>query len=147
MQVQPGIARGRAAIWAGHAAGVVEARVADLFVSWDVRVTVKEELHASRCHTRGNVNELNTETLELEIERHRPAIVTVAIAADNAQRTARGHEPVFNRDAANIAEVPDFIRIGNGVKDVCRKPVVSVGNDGDPHDARSVASRSLLNHK
>jgi hypothetical protein len=83
-----------------------------------MRVAVEKELHLGWREARWNVDEMDAEAFEIEIERQWPASVTVAISAHNAQRASRPLDQVFDLRPANIAEMPDFIRIGERVKDV-----------------------------
>ena len=77
--------------------------------------------------------EMDTEACDLEIKHQRPGEMAVAIPSHHTH--GRPELPDFRQDVrlADIAEMPDFIRLGDRLAHMRRKPIVRVGNNSNAH--------------
>lgn len=96
-------------------------------------MAVEQEIDAGRGVGRRDVNEPRLTPGDLEIERHRPLMRRVTVPAHDFQRASERLELEQRPVVAHVAEVPDFIRLGEQAGEMRGDTIVSVGDDGDSH--------------
>ena len=102
-------------------------------------MAMEKKLRSGRCMPGWNVYEMKTVTEAFQLQTHRPVGLVVLVPADHINR---GSE-ILNRFQrlffTNIPEMPDLIRLPDGLQQKRRQPVVGVGDDGDAERAGHLA--------
>ena len=98
-----------------------------------VRVPVQDHVHVFWRAFRRNVDELKTHAVPFQVNCQRPIEIAVAIAADDGDGRPKCLDCLKNGRRANVAEMPDLIRVGRERLDVRRQFIVSVGENEDFH--------------
>ena len=127
---EPGIGTRRALVGFAKRAGIPHARGSDAFVAGDVGVPVQEETGCWKTR-RGNVDEVKTVTVALDIQCLRQIECEVVVPQDGDQRRAERFAGLESCQVAEIPDVPDFIGPGHEGMEICREAAVGIGNDGD----------------
>src|SRR5437868_11689096 len=73
---------------------------------------------------RRNMDQLECQTLALEIDDLRPVFGPIAVATDNNERWSDRFELEGDRRLANVAQMPDLIRIPRKVENSLRQLVI-----------------------
>ena len=118
---------------------VADAR--DGFVPRHVGVSVQREPRPGRDDLCRRVQKVKTMSRPLEQKTFRRETVRVAIPADGMDRRTDGLQLAENSSAADVAEVPYFIRSCEQRGQAVRQAVVGVGDDGNAHGAIVEAPR------
>ena len=130
---QPGNARRLSAIWSRHATRVQEPDTAPFFISGHVGVTMQNNIDILRRTLGWNVLKPNFLSGAHKIDNQRPIEVTVAISANDSHRRTDRAQLIENPFRANIAKMPNFIRISRQYRQFLRKLVMRVRQDKDRH--------------
>jgi len=89
-------------------------------------MTMQDNIDITRRNFRRNVHQPKLQTLARKIDNQRPVVIPIAIPAHNRER--RTDRPQIERDRrlANIAEVPDLVRIARKIDNLLRQFVMGV---------------------
>ncbi len=89
---------------------------------------------AARRRAAGrDVNEVKAHAFAVKIQLQRPEGIVVIVAEDNVERRPELFERHEYRGVAHIAQVPDFVRVPQPIRQPFRKSIVSVGDDPNAH--------------
>src|SRR5947209_20236535 len=86
---------------------------------------------------RRNMDQLECQTLALEIDDLRPVFGPIAVATDNNERWSDRFELEGDRRLANVAQMPDLIRIPRKVENSLRQLVMRVCQHENLHSTES----------
>lgn len=75
---------------------------------------------------RRNVHQPKLQTLARKIDNQRPVIIPIAISAHNRERRTNRFEIECDRWFANIAQMPDLVRIARKIDNLLRQFVMGV---------------------
>jgi len=95
-------------------------------------VAVQEQVASRRRDGGRDVDEVAAGAGDFAFQGERPVVVVV-VAEDDVQRFAELLERGENVGRANVAEVPDFVRMGDAGRELRREAVVCVGDYCDAH--------------
>src|SRR3569833_891385 len=129
----PGDAGRRAAIGSRDATRIEKTNSVDRLIARHVRVSVQDHIRLPRWTRGRNVNEMKTNSVAFEVEGQWPT-PTVVVAEYDVQRRPELLELHQCRRIANIAEVPNFIRVFQSFGQARWKAIGCVRDDGDPHE-------------
>jgi hypothetical protein len=90
-------------------------------------VAVQQHVHIGR-HTIGrNVHQSKPHAVSFQVDHQRPFRIAVAISADDRHRQPDVLDRIQDARVADIAKMPDFIRVFRQCLDVRRQMIVGVG--------------------
>ena len=78
---------------------------------------------------RRNMFQPKSQTLSRKIDNQRPLGIAVAISAHNRDRRTDGAQLIRNDFRANIAEMPDLVRVARKIDNFLRQLVMSIRNN------------------
>jgi len=78
---------------------------------------------------RRNMFQPKSQTLSRKIDNQRPLGIAVAIPAHDRDRRTDGAQFIQNDFRANIAEMPDLVRVARKIDNFLRQLVMSVRNN------------------
>ena len=81
-------------------------------------MAVEKKIAIGRRDTRRNVLEMKPQPTKAQIERQRPIGAGVAISVDHSKHRTEVRERLQEGRITHVAEVPDFIGVGDGTDDV-----------------------------
>ena len=96
-------------------------------------MTMQNNIDISRRTIRRNMLQSKLQSAADEIDNQRPLGITVAISAHNCDRRTNRAQFIQNPFRANIAQMPNFVRIFRQSRQFLRELVVRVGEDKDRH--------------
>jgi hypothetical protein len=131
---KPGNAWRRSAVRSCHAAGIEKQNATAPFVSWNVRVTVQENVDIIGRSIRRNVLQLEFQTASHKIADQWPFEIAVTISPDNDHPRSDRAQLVKNRFCANVAKMPDLISVLRHLPHAVRQTIVRVGENEDTQD-------------
>ena len=99
-------------------------------------MTMQDNIDIARRKFRRNMNEPKSQTFPGKINNHRPVFVPVAVSADNRQRRPDRFQIERDRGLANIAKVPNFIRLRSHIQNCGREFVMSISENKNLHRTR-----------
>lgn len=94
-------------------------------------MAVDDDIRAVRDALRRDVNEEETHAFKPQIHFNRPRGPVIVITADDAHWFAGFVKRVDGRRVAHIAEMPDFIDVGENIQDLTGKAIVSIRDNPD----------------
>jgi hypothetical protein len=116
---QPGHARRRAAIGAGHATGIEKQDATASLIAWHMRVAVQQNIHIVWHFIGWNVLKTEFHSTAHKIDYQWPIEIAVTVSAHDCDARPNPAQLVKNRFCTNITNVPDLIRIpGNFLHDL-----------------------------
>ena len=89
-------------------------------------MTMQNNIDIVRRNFRRNVNQSKFQSFACQIDNLRPVFVPIAIPAHNRERRADRLQIERDRRLANIAEVPDLVRIARKIDNLLRQFVMGV---------------------
>ena len=92
-------------------------------------MTMQHNIDIFRRRLRRNMLQTKLESPADTIDNQRPLRVTVAISAHDNHRWADRSQFIQNHFRANVAQMPDFIRIAGQIDHALRQLVMRVGKD------------------
>ena len=95
-------------------------------------MTMQDNIDIVRRSFRWNVNKPKLQTFALEIDNQRPVLIPIAIAADNGQRRTDRFKVERDRRLANVAQVPNLVRLARKIEDLLRQLVMRIRQDENP---------------
>ena len=96
-------------------------------------MTMQHNIDIVRRIRRRNVHQPKLQTFSLKIDNQRPVFVPIAIPAHNRQRQADRLQIERDRRFANVAQVPDLIRVAREIDNLLRQFVVSICDNDYAH--------------
>ena len=97
-----------------------------------MRVTVQDNIDIfprKRSGFRRNVHKAKANASAHKIDNERPVRIAVAISAHHCHRQPDGAQFVQNPFRANIAEMPNLIRVSRQDQDFPRQTIVCIGQN------------------
>ena len=95
-------------------------------------MTMQNNIDIVRRSFRWNVNKPKLQTFALKVDNQRPVLVPIAIAADNGQRRTDRFKVERDRRLANVAQVPNLVRLARKIEDLLRQLVMRIRQDENP---------------
>lgn len=83
-------------------------------------MTMQHNIDTIRRIFRRNVHEPKLQTFSLKIDNQRPVLVPIAISAHNRERRADRFEVERDRRLANVAQMPDLVRLARKIDNLWR---------------------------
>jgi len=96
-------------------------------------MTMQDNVDITRGNFRRNVHQPKLQTLARKIDNQRPVVIPIAIPAHNRERRTDRLEIERDRRLANIAEVPDLVRIARKIENLLRQLVMGVSQNENLH--------------
>jgi hypothetical protein len=99
-----------------------------------MRMTVQNHIDIfprKRSGLRRNVHKAKANASAHKIDNERPARIAVAISAHHCHRQPNGAQFIQNPFRANIAEMPNFIRVSRHDQDFLGQTIVCIGQNKD----------------
>ncbi len=100
-------------------------------------MTMQHNIDTIRRNFGRNMHQPKRQALPGQIDNQRPVVVPVAISADDRHRRTNRFEIQRNRRFANIAKVPDLVRVQSKVDHLRRQLVMRVGQHEYLHSTES----------
>ena len=100
-------------------------------------MTMQNNIDIVRRNFRRNVDKPKLQTFALKIDNQRPILSPIAIAADNGQPRTNRFEIERDRRFANVAQVPDLVRLARKLDNLRRQFVMRIRQDEDLHSTDS----------
>lgn len=125
-----------AAIRARDAARVQKPNPIVHLIARHVGVAVQQHVHIFRRLDRRDMHKAKLHAPAFEIEHERPCGMAVAIPAHNRHGRTELTQLFENRRRADIAQVPDFIRVRGQLRRVWREVIVRIGENKNPERHR-----------
>ena len=94
-------------------------------------MTMQNNINIMGRNIRRNMFQPKSQSLTGKIDNQRPLGVPIAIAANHGQRRTDRAQIIRNRRLADIAQMPDFVRLARKIDNLLRQFVMSVGYDQD----------------
>jgi hypothetical protein len=132
---KPGNARRRSTIRSCHAAGIEKQNATASFVTWNMCMTVQENIDIIRRSIRRNVLQPEFQPVSHNIADQWPLKIAVAISAHSDNGRSDRPQLVENRFRANIAKMPDFIGVFGHFLHAIGQSIVRVGKNEDTQNA------------
>lgn len=107
-------------IGARHAAWIEKQHVSAFLVSGDMGVSMQDNINIARGVIRRYMLQAKFQATTDQIDNQRPIAVTVAVSSNDGDFWPDGAQLVKDVLAANVTEVPDFIRALGHVDHVLR---------------------------
>lgn len=95
-------------------------------------MTMQNNINTIRRNFRWNVHQPEFQTLALEINDQRPVFVPIAVTPDNREWRSDRFEIERDRRFANVAKVPNLVRIARQIDNLWRQLVVRVRQNKNP---------------
>lgn len=108
-----------------------------------MRVTVQNHIDIFRRTFRWNVHEAKANASTRKIDNERPVGIAVAISAHHCHRQPNGAQFIQNPFRANIAEMPNFIRLSRQDRDFFWQTIVCIGQNKNPQWLGHLLNREL----
>ena len=106
-------------------------------------MTMQHNIDIVRRIFRRNVHQPKLQTFSLKIDNQRPVFVPVAIAAHNRQRRTNRFEIQRNRRLANVAEMPDLVRLARKMDNLLRQFVMRIRQYENFHSTNSRTTNTM----
>ena len=100
-------------------------------------MTMQNNIDVVRRNFRRNMLQPKFQTFAPEVDNQRPVLVPIAISPHDRQRPADCFEIEGDRGFANIAQVPDLVRLARKIDHLLRQLVMSVRQDENLHSTNS----------
>ena len=110
-------------------------------------MTVQNNIHIVRRNFRWNVDEPELQTLSPKIKDQRPVRVPITIPAHDYQRRTNRLQVVGDCRLANVAQVPNLIRLVGKIHDHLWQLIVSIGQNENFHSAESPNIKTQIPEK
>ena len=114
------------------------------FFAWHVSMPVQYDLNAGGHVARRDMHEEKAPALPLQHKRQRPEVMVLIVAQYHLQRFAQLLEFPQYRRITNITQMPNLIRCRQPTRQIGRKMIVGIGDDGDSKHPFSKQSFSTL---
>ena len=98
-------------------------------------MTMQNNIDISRRTIRRNMLQSKLQSAALKIDNQRPLNIAVAISAHDGDRWTNCAQLIENPLRANIAQMPNFVRIFRQSRQLLRELVVCVGEDKNSKNA------------
>ncbi len=131
--LEPRHARSCAAVRSRDATGIQKQNAATFFISRHMGMTMQNNIDIIGRNIRWNVLQPKFQSAADKIDNQRPLEIAVAIPAHDRDRRTNCAQFIQNSFRANIAQVPNFVRIFRQDRQLLRKLVVRVGQNKDRH--------------
>ena len=95
-------------------------------------MTMQDNIGIFRRNVGRNMHEAKLQSFARKIDNERPVFIPVAIPAHNSERRADRFQIERDRRLANIAQMPDLIRVARKIDNLLRQFVMSVRQDKNP---------------
>lgn len=99
-------------------------------------MTMQDNIDIVRRNFRRNMHEPELQALALKIDHERPVFIPIAIPANNGERRANRFQVERDRRLANIAKVPDLVRLAGKIDNLLRQFVMRVRQHEYLHSTR-----------
>lgn len=110
---EPRYAWRRALVGARDASGIQKQHSAAPFVSRDMRVAVEQNVDIVRSPIRRNMLQAKFQSASIQVDNERPVEVTITVSPDKGELRTNGAQFVHDALRANVAQMPDFIRVSS----------------------------------
>jgi len=127
--LEPSDTRGRPLIGTCHASWIQEQNAASLFVSRHVGMTVQDNIDLTRRNIRRNMLEPKFQSTTLKIDEQGPFRIPIAIPAHHSDSRADCAQVIEDRWFADVAQMPDLVRIRREIENFLRQLVMRVGEN------------------
>jgi len=127
--LEPSDTRGRSLIGPRHATWIQKQDAAALLVSRHVGVTVQDNIDITRRKIRRNMLQPKFQSITLKIDNQGPVFVPITVPAHNRDRRPKRLQITRNGRLADVAEMPDLIRLAREIENFLRQLVMSISED------------------
>jgi hypothetical protein len=93
---------------------------------------MQDHINPDRRMSRWNVDEAKPDSVSFQVDREWPVEIAVAIPTHNGDRRPEGLDRLENCGRADVAEMPDLIRVRSYRLELRRQLIVGIGEDEDP---------------
>ena len=107
-------------------------------------MTMQNNVDIVRRNIRRNMLQTKLQVFAREVDNQRPIRVPIAIPAHDRERRTDRLKVIGDRRLADIAKVPDFIRLMGKIDDHLWQLVVSVGQNENFHSAESPNTKTQI---
>jgi len=94
-------------------------------------MTMQNNIDIIGRNIRWNMLEPKLQPVALKIDNQRPVFVPIAISAHDCERPADRAQIIRDRRLANVAQMPDLIRVARNIGNFLRQLVMCIGYDQD----------------
>ena len=98
-------------------------------------MTMQDNIDIIGRDIRWNMFQPKSQTLSRKIDNQRPLGITVAISAHDHDRGTDGAQFIQNDFRANIAQMPNLVRIARKIDNLLRQLVMRVGENKNSKNA------------
>jgi len=98
-----------------------------------MRMTMQDNIDIVGRNFRRNMHQPKFQTFAGKIDNQRPILVPITIPAHNDERRTDRFQIERDRRLANIAEVPNLVRIACKIDNLLRQLIVSIRYDQNAH--------------
>ena len=95
-------------------------------------MTMQNNINTIRGNFRWNMHQPEFQALALEINDQRPVFVPIAVTPNNGEWQSDRFEIERDGRLANIAQMPDLVRIAGQIDNLWRHLVVRIGQNKNP---------------
>lgn len=124
-------ARWRTTVRASNAARIQKTHSRDVLISRDMGVAMQNDIRVVRRIVGRDMNEAKPDPISPEINDQGPLDMAIAISAHHRHWRAVTLDLMKNTGIANVAQMPDFIRVRRECFKIRRQFIMRVGEDED----------------
>ena len=100
-------------------------------------MTMQNNIDILRRIFRRNMHQPKSQTVALKIDNQRPVFIPITIPPDNKEWQADRFQIKSDRRLADVAKMPDLIRIGREIENFLRQLVMRIGQNKNLHSTES----------
>jgi len=100
-------------------------------------MTMQNNINIAWRNFRRNMDQPEFQTFAGKINNQWPVLVPITISTNNRQRRSDRFEIESDRGFANVAQMPDLIRVGRKIANRWRQFVMGIGQDEYLHSTES----------
>lgn len=99
-------------------------------------MTMQDNIDIVRRNIRRNVHEAKLQAFALEIDNQWPILVPIAVPAHDRERRTDRFQVERDRRLANVAQMPDLVRLARKIDDLWRQLVMRIRQNEYLHSTR-----------
>ena len=124
--LEPGNTRWRSLIGPRHASWIQKQNAAAFLISRHVGMTMQNNIDITRRRLWRNMLQAKSQSVARKIDNQRPLGIAVAVPARNRDRRTGRTQFIQNYFRANIAQMPNLIRVARKIDNLLRQLVMRV---------------------
>lgn len=99
-------------------------------------MTMQDNIDIVRRNIRRNVHEAKLQAVALKIDNQRPVFIPIAVPAHDRERRTDRFQVERDRRLANVAQMPDLVRLARQIDDLWRQLVMRIRQNEYLHSTR-----------